>query len=82
MKRQTRVSRISPRSPFRSTPWRARAHVVRAVQHPAVPSAAQPTVHVRPDPRFRQYKGVSSHANFSQDKWDIGPAFPWDRLGL
>jgi len=28
------------------------------------------------------YTGVSSHANFRQDKWDIGPAFPWDRLGL
>jgi N-acetyl-anhydromuramyl-L-alanine amidase AmpD len=31
---------------------------------------------------FSSYKGVCSHANFRQDKWDIGPAFPWDRLGL
>ena len=31
---------------------------------------------------FSTYTGVSSHANFRQDKWDIGPAFPWDRLGL
>jgi N-acetyl-anhydromuramyl-L-alanine amidase AmpD len=31
---------------------------------------------------FASYKGVCSHANFRQDKWDIGPAFPWDRLGL
>jgi N-acetyl-anhydromuramyl-L-alanine amidase AmpD len=31
---------------------------------------------------FAGYKGVCSHANFRQDKWDIGPAFPWDRLGL
>jgi N-acetyl-anhydromuramyl-L-alanine amidase AmpD len=31
---------------------------------------------------FSTYKGVCSHANFRQDKWDIGPAFPWDRLGL
>jgi len=31
---------------------------------------------------FSTFKGVCSHANFRQDKWDIGPAFPWDRLGL
>jgi N-acetyl-anhydromuramyl-L-alanine amidase AmpD len=31
---------------------------------------------------FAGYTGVCSHANFRQDKWDIGPAFPWDRLGL
>jgi N-acetyl-anhydromuramyl-L-alanine amidase AmpD len=31
---------------------------------------------------FATYKGVCTHANFRQDKWDIGPAFPWDRLGL
>ncbi len=31
---------------------------------------------------FASYKGVCSHANFRQDKWDIGPAFPWERLGL
>lgn len=31
---------------------------------------------------FASYKGVCSHANFRRDKWDIGPAFPWDRLGL
>lgn len=31
---------------------------------------------------FATYKGVCSHANFRQDKWDIGPAFPWERLGL
>jgi N-acetyl-anhydromuramyl-L-alanine amidase AmpD len=31
---------------------------------------------------FSSYKGVCTHANFRQDKWDIGPAFPWDRLGL
>ena len=33
-------------------------------------------------PTFASYKGVCSHANFRRDKWDIGPAFPWDRLGL
>ena len=31
---------------------------------------------------FAGYSGVCSHANFREDKWDIGPAFPWDRLGL
>jgi N-acetyl-anhydromuramyl-L-alanine amidase AmpD len=31
---------------------------------------------------FARYKGVCTHANFRQDKWDIGPAFQWDRLGL
>jgi N-acetyl-anhydromuramyl-L-alanine amidase AmpD len=31
---------------------------------------------------FATYKGVCSHANFRQDKWDIGPAFAWERLGL
>jgi hypothetical protein len=31
---------------------------------------------------FATYKGVCSHANFRLDKWDIGPAFPWERLGL
>lgn len=31
---------------------------------------------------FSAYRGVCTHANFRQDKWDIGPAFPWDRLRL
>ena len=31
---------------------------------------------------FATYKGVCSHANFRPDKWDLGPAFPWERLGL
>ncbi|MBA2306145.1 MAG: N-acetylmuramoyl-L-alanine amidase [Acidobacteria bacterium] len=31
---------------------------------------------------FARYKGVCTHANFRQDKWDIGPAFPWERLRL
>jgi N-acetyl-anhydromuramyl-L-alanine amidase AmpD len=33
-------------------------------------------------PAFSTYRGVCSHANFREDKWDIGPAFPWDRLAL
>ena len=31
---------------------------------------------------FATYQGVCTHANFRLDKWDIGPAFPWDRLAL
>ena len=31
---------------------------------------------------FASYTGVCTHANFRADKWDIGPAFPWDRLSL
>jgi N-acetyl-anhydromuramyl-L-alanine amidase AmpD len=31
---------------------------------------------------FAAFQGVCTHANFRADKWDIGPAFPWERLGL
>ena len=31
---------------------------------------------------FQGYQGVATHANFRSDKWDVGPAFDWDRLGL
>jgi N-acetyl-anhydromuramyl-L-alanine amidase AmpD len=31
---------------------------------------------------FNTYSGVATHANFRKDKYDIGPAFDWDRLGL
>jgi N-acetyl-anhydromuramyl-L-alanine amidase AmpD len=31
---------------------------------------------------FQGFKGVATHANFRADKWDVGPAFDWDRLGL
>ncbi|MCW5962470.1 MAG: N-acetylmuramoyl-L-alanine amidase [Bryobacterales bacterium] len=31
---------------------------------------------------FAHYKGVASHSNFRQDKWDVGPAFDWDCLGF
>jgi hypothetical protein len=33
-------------------------------------------------PTFASYQGVCSHANFRTDKWDIGPAFPWERLAF
>ena len=29
---------------------------------------------------FDTYKGIASHQNFRPDKFDVGPAFPWDRL--
>ena len=28
----------------------------------------------------RAFKGIASHSNFRQGKWDIGPAFDWHRL--
>ncbi|EYF07210.1 N-acetylmuramoyl-L-alanine amidase [Chondromyces apiculatus] len=28
----------------------------------------------------RAFKGIASHINFRQGKWDIGPAFDWHRL--
>ncbi len=31
---------------------------------------------------FSGYKGLAAHQNFRSDKWDVGPAFNWDRLGL
>ena len=30
--------------------------------------------------RLRRWRGISSHVNWSLTKWDIGPAFDWDRL--
>lgn len=29
---------------------------------------------------YSEFRGVCSHQNFRADKWDIGPAFDWDRL--
>jgi N-acetyl-anhydromuramyl-L-alanine amidase AmpD len=34
------------------------------------------------DPTFAGYKGIATHVNFRPDKWDVGPAFDWERLGL
>lgn len=31
---------------------------------------------------FQTFKGIASHQNFRTDKWDIGPAFDWSRLGI
>ena len=33
-------------------------------------------------PYFDKFKGVSAHQNFRRDKWDVGPAFEWQRLGF
>ena len=27
---------------------------------------------------FRNWKGIASHQNFRKDKFDVGPAFPWE----
>lgn len=31
---------------------------------------------------FRDFKGVASHQNYRSDKFDVGPAFDWDCLGI
>jgi N-acetyl-anhydromuramyl-L-alanine amidase AmpD len=31
---------------------------------------------------FRTFKGIAAHQNFRADKWDVGPAFDWNKLGL
>ena len=31
---------------------------------------------------FSKFTGVASHQNFRKDKWDVGPAFEWQRLGF
>lgn len=29
---------------------------------------------------FQKYRGIATHTNFRTDKWDIGPAFPWEKV--
>ena len=31
---------------------------------------------------FDRWTGVAAHQNFRNDKWDVGPAFDWERLGF
>lgn len=31
-------------------------------------------------PRAAGFRGIVAHENYRQDKWDVGPAFPWDRF--
>jgi len=94
----TRFCRLDEAARFIAKPYRGKTHfasfptvqvdsvaaLVRGLCErfsirPALPS---PTLRFECDPTFASYKGVCSHANFRLDKWDIGPAFPWERLGL
>ncbi len=34
------------------------------------------------DASFSTYTGIATHANFRDDKWDVGPAFDFDKLAL
>lgn len=29
-----------------------------------------------------EFKGIVTHANYRKDKWDIGPAFDWNKMGI
>lgn len=31
---------------------------------------------------FRDYRGIAAHQNYRADKFDIGPAFDWDSVGI
>jgi N-acetyl-anhydromuramyl-L-alanine amidase AmpD len=31
---------------------------------------------------FKDFRGIASHQNFRTDKFDVGPAFPWERITL
>ena len=31
---------------------------------------------------FGNFRGIATHANYRADKWDIGPAYPWETLGI
>lgn len=48
--------------------------------------ARLPAVAKRPlaDPGgyFKAFAGIASHQNFRADKFDVGPAFPWERITL
>lgn len=46
-----------------------------------LPAVAQRTV-ADPGGYFKTFTGVASHQNFRADKFDVGPAFPWDRITL
>ena len=44
-----------------------------------LPGAAQ---RLEKDASFASFSGVATHANFRDDKWDVGPAFDFDRLAF
>lgn len=46
-----------------------------------LPAVAQRTV-ADPAGYFKDFSGVASHQNFRADKFDVGPAFPWDSISL
>jgi N-acetyl-anhydromuramyl-L-alanine amidase AmpD len=46
-----------------------------------LPALAQRTV-ADPAGYFKDFSGVASHQNFRADKFDVGPAFPWDSITL
>ena len=48
---------------------------------PREASAAARTGEYAPQ-EFSRYRGIASHSNFRADKWDVGPAFDWDNLGV
>jgi len=45
-----------------------------------------PPAFLPPDKRYgivndvANFRGITTHVNYRKDKWDIGPAFDWDRL--
>ncbi|MBE0659710.1 MAG: N-acetylmuramoyl-L-alanine amidase [Bryobacteraceae bacterium] len=46
-----------------------------------LPSMAKRTV-AEPGGYFKTFAGIASHQNFRADKFDVGPAFPWERITL
>ena len=46
-----------------------------------LPALAQRTV-ADPAGYFKDFSGIASHQNFRADKFDVGPAFPWDSITL
>lgn len=54
-------------------------YLCRRFQIPAVvaPPSMRGVANVAQAAAFR---GIVAHENYRQDKWDVGPAFPWDRL--
>ena len=49
-----------------------------------IPKAIPPSDRLQEcdDTYFDNFRGVASHQNFREDKWDVGPAFDWQRLGF
>lgn len=56
-------------------------HLCERFSIPAIASAEARRGEFNPA-HFDNYSGVATHSNFRRDKWDVGPAFCWDRLGF